>query len=333
MSAGLSVRALQPVVSGLEALGYDPAKLLAQVGVDRATLASPNATVPHAKAMGLWQRAVEQRGDTAIGLHVAQAAAVESFDVHAYAVFASSTLRAGLWRACRYQRLVHEATELRLEDRDGETWLRHRLPGGLAVPRPSAEFLLTAYVRLGRIAAGRQWSPRQVRFAHARPSEVEEHERWFGAPLEFSGGENAVSIADEILDAACPSANPGLAAVLDRYAGDLLERLPRGSSASARVRAYLGQALSAGPVNVEQVAAHFKMSSRTLRRALRAEGTCYKELLDQLRRERALALLGEGRASIAEVSFLLGFADISAFYRAFRRWTGKTPRELLRPGR
>jgi AraC-like DNA-binding protein len=75
------------------------------------------------------------------------------------------------------------------------------------------------------------------------------------------------------------------------------------------------------------------MSVRSLGRGLAAEGTSYRELLDQLRRETAARHLADDRVAIAEVAFLLGFADLSAFYRAFKRWTGRTPAEFRRdPG-
>ncbi len=330
VSAGLTVRALQPVVSGLAALGYDPGALSASVGIERALLDNPEARVPHDAVMRLWQEAVADRGDPDIGLHVAEAAAIESFDVHAYAVFASATLREGLQLACRYQRLIHESTELSLTPGTGGAWLRHTLPGGFAVPRPSAEFLLTSYVRLGRIASGSEWEPLEVRFAHPAPQRDAEHRRLFGAALRFDSGENSVLVADEVLNTPCPQANVGLLDVLERHAGELLARSPKDSTLSAKVRAHLVSVLSGGAPSAVQVAAHFRMSVRTLARRLENEGTSYKHVLDQLRRERATALLRERRASIAEVAFLLGFADVSAFYRAFKRWTGTTPVDFTR---
>ncbi len=294
VSAGLTVRALEPVVSGLAALGYDPGALSAAVGIERALLDNPEARVPHDAVMRLWQEAVAGSSDLDIGLHVAEAAAIESFDVHAYAVFASATLREGLQLACRYQRLIHESTELSLTPGTGGAWLRHTLPGGFAVPRPSAEFLLTSYVGLGRIASGSEWEPLEVRFAHPAPQRDAEHRRLFGAALRFDSGFTQRRHTER------QGASPSL------------------------------QRAQWGAPSAVQVAEHFKMSVRTLARRLENEGTSYKHVLEQLRRERATALLHERRASIAEVAFLLGFADVSAFYRAFKRWTGTTPVDFTR---
>lgn len=73
------------------------------------------------------------------------------------------------------------------------------------------------------------------------------------------------------------------------------------------------------------MAGRLKMSVRTLNRALAAEDTSYRRLLEQLRRELAVGHLADNRLSVTEVAFLLGFSDQSAFHRAFRRWTGRTP--------
>jgi AraC-like DNA-binding protein len=317
------------VVSGLQALGHDVDAILTAVGIDQALLTDAEARVPHESAMRLWQVAIERSGDDALGLHVAEAAAIESFDVHAYAVFASATLREGFRRACRYQRLIHETTELSLTNASGGARLRHSLPGGFAVPRPSAEFLLTAYVRLGRVATGADWTPLEVRFANSKPPDIAEHRRFFGGTPSFEAGENSICIDDDVLDRPCPQANRGLLKVLDRHASELLARAPNAATLSARLRAHLVNVLSDGAPSVEQVAERFKMSARTLSRGLRAEGTSFKEVLDQLRLERASEMLRQRTLSIAEIAFLLGFADVSAFYRAFKRWTDKTPIEFL----
>lgn len=323
-------RAVKPLVSGLTALGHDPQAILGAAGLDTSTLEEPDARVPHEVALNVWECGVTITGDPDLGLHVAESAPVDAFDVHAYAVLASATLRDAFERACRYQRLIHEVTRLELTPEPSAARLRHVLPGGRAVPRQSAEFLLAVYVRMGRLAAGRDWSPLEVRFAHSEPQDTREHDRLFKGPIRFATGENSLLIADEVLDAKNPAADTGLSAVLDRYADDLLSRLPRSGSLSDRVRAEIGKTLSDGSLGAQAVADRLHLSVRSLSRGLSAEGTSFRELLDQARHERAVTLLAESTTSMAEVAFLLGFSEVSAFYRAFKRWTGKTPADFRR---
>jgi AraC-like DNA-binding protein len=94
---------------------------------------------------------------------------------------------------------------------------------------------------------------------------------------------------------------------------------------SDRVRGILTLLLRDGEPSASITASRMKMSARTLNRALAAEGTSYRAILDQLRHELACRYLADSRLSIGEIGFLLGFSEISAFYRAFKRWTGQTP--------
>ena len=116
------------------------------------------------------------------------------------------------------------------------------------------------------------------------------------ADRRFAAGENALVIPDAVLDLPCRGADPVLASLVDRHAEDRIRSIrPRHPS-----------------------------------RSLASEGTTYRALLDQLRHELAARHLANPRTSIAEVAFLLGFSDLSACHRAFKRWTGRTPAEFRR---
>jgi AraC-like DNA-binding protein len=196
------------------------------------------------------------------------------------------------------------------------------------VPRHTAEFLLAVWVRAGRLATGTDWAPLEVRFAHSAPNDVDDHARFFRAPVHFDCGENALVLPAALLDMPCVRADGALLAVLDRYAADRLGRLPQTTTLAERVRAALIEQLVGTEPGAVRMAAQLKMSVRTLNRGLAAEGTSYTALLDQLRHELATRHLADDRVSIAEVAFLLGFSELSSFYRAFRRWTGRTPVEF-----
>jgi AraC-like DNA-binding protein len=311
-------------MSGLETLGYDPAPFLHVQGIDRDLLLDPDATVPMSACVGLLADGVRATGDDNLGLHVAERAELGSFDVHFYAMVSSPTLGAAFERVCRYQRLIHETSQVRLEQSGDRIVLSHRLPGGMAAPRQTAELILAAWVRAGRVATGTSWNPAEVRFAHRAPRDSRAHERFFGSPPRFAAGENAVMLEAALLDLPCRRQDSSLLSLLDRYAAD---RLGGGEVATLadRAREALSDELQAGNVTARDVAARLNVSVRTLHRALAAEGTSYRRLLDQLRLDIAERHLRDDRMSVAEIAFLVGFSEISAFHRAFKRWTGRTP--------
>ena len=277
------------------------------------------------QVLGLIDHAVQVTGDEHLGLHLAQHAQPGSFDVHLYAMVSSATLGDAFQCLSRYQRLIHDSTEVRLDIEGDWARLRHRMPGGLAAPRHSAEFLLAAWVRGGRMATGTTWAPVEVRFAHPEPASSDEHRRFFGAPVRFLARENALVIPTALLELPCARADAALFTMLDRYAVDRLERAPRSAAIAERARAALVAALRHGEPSAAHVASRLKMSVRTLTRALAAEDTTYRRLLEQLRRDLAVRHLADARLSVTEIAFLLGFSELSAFHCAFRRWTGHSP--------
>src|SRR5262249_11841518 len=111
----------------------------------------------------------------------------------------------------------------------------------------------------------------------------------------------------------------------DDHAAALLAATPRSSALADRVRAALAEELRGGEPSAGATAARLKMSVRSLHRGLADDGASFGALLEQLRRELAVRYLDEDRVSIAEIAFLPGFAELSSFYKAFKRWTGATP--------
>jgi AraC-like DNA-binding protein len=131
------------------------------------------------------------------------------------------------------------------------------------------------------------------------------------------------------LDASLISSDPMLLGILTRAADELVKKTPDDPLITSQVRRVLHVALRGGEAHVDGVAKQLGMTGRSLQRRLEEEGTTFNKLREQVRRELAQRFLDDGLA-IAEISFLLGFSEPSAFFRAFKRWTGKTPLESRR---
>ncbi len=324
----LTARALRPVVAGIEALGHSTSPLLTHAGIGPSVVADPEGVLPPGSMTRFWDRAVVVTGDDRLGIHAAMAAPIKAFEVHAYAMLSSPTLRDAYYRACRYQRLINEGTELSFTVGKREAVLRHGRPDGGSVPRQPAEFLVTTWLRLGRLVTGTTWSPTRVFFAHDRLADTREHEKMFGGALQFTSGQTAIHLPSAVLELTNPRADSTLVSLLDRYTETLLERKPALTTVSGRVHAWLVEAHSAGDPAARSAAAALAMSERTLHRRLEEEGMTFRKLLDQFRHEKAVELLASRKHSIAEVAFLLGYSELSAFYRAFKRWTSRSPAGL-----
>ena len=133
-----------------------------------------------------------------------------------------------------------------------------------------------------------------------------------------------------ILNAVPSFANPALSRHFEALAQRLLKETVSDASTSARVRRAILGALPNGDPASTTIAKHLGMSERTLRRTLAEEGESFRGLVEAVRKERASLLISDQRASLAEVAFSLGFSELSAFTRAFKRWHGRAPSEARR---
>jgi AraC-like DNA-binding protein len=282
--------------------------------------------------MLLWIEGPRLVGDDSFGLHVAEvvhagAIGLGIFDLVDYATRASATLGAAIDRLARYAELLQEELlEIRLESDGGRARL---VAGFIGMPpgslRHAAEFVIATFLLRARRLIGRDFPPLEVELQHAAPASLGEHRRLFGPVVRFDRPVNAVAFDAALLDRPVVSADDRLCALLDRQAADILARLPRAEAFTERVRRAIYDLAAGGAVSSERVAARLGVTARTLQRRLRDEGETYQALLDSVRCEIAQHHLVERRVAISEIAFLLGFADVPAFHRAFRRWTGDTP--------
>lgn len=327
----VSVRSVRPVIGRLRALGLDVGTVLSAAGVDSGALDDAETRIPHVAALAVWREAARRSGDDAFGLHVAEDIRPGAFDVLDYAIRASPTLGDGLERLVRYHRILHDGAVVELRVEDDSAWLQHVLPPETpALPRHVAEYIVAAWLVVARQATALDLAPLEVHFRHPPPADQAEHRRLFQARVRFSAAANRLRIARNVLDAPLVKSDAGLSAVLDRYVRDRLDRIPPTSALGHRVRHIVAAGLSSG-IDSDAVAHKLHMSRRTLHRQLASEGTSFKRVVDDLRRELATQYLGERRMAIAEIAFLLGFSEASAFHRAFKRWNGSTPADYRRP--
>ena len=111
-------------------------------------------------------------------------------------------------------------------------------------------------------------------------------------------------------------------------ADELLKSLERSKTTRGRVENLLVPVLHTGEATVEMIASKLGLSRQTLFRKLKAEGVTFEQVLDELRHQMALYYLNGKKASVNQTAYLLGFSEPAAFSRAFKRWTGSSPRTM-----
>jgi AraC-like DNA-binding protein len=284
-------------------------------------------------ADGLLDDAAGREGDEAIGLALASRIPMGGLGLLDYALCTSPDVRAALSKVANYYAMVSQRVALTLEDEPPRAALVLERRPGIPHNRHWIEFSFAAMTARVRQTTGRPIPAPSVSFAHASSASADTYRAFFGGPVSFDAPSDRLELPPGALDLPLLTAAASLAELLEAKIREL-EPVRAADHVAGRVRRTVVSLLDDGePVDVRAVAARMKMSSRTLQRLLTERASSLTVLVDDVRRERALALLSVGSASMSDVSDRLGFASPSAFFRAFRRWTGTTPRGFRRSRR
>ncbi len=320
-----SARLLLPFTRLLKSYDQIPAAVLTELEA-----LDPDSRVPINTVHELLRIAVELTKDPDIGLKAARELTPGDNGALEYAARSASTWRDTLLCVARYTRLLNDALSYSVKE-EGE-WAHILLENSVDMPRTAADFQCAAF----NISSRFFWPPSSVphfsvNFMHARPESIEEYERTFGeCALSFDAPWSGFTIPRTYLDQPVVSADPKLHALIRSHAEALLAELPRAKSVTEKVREIAADELAGGSLNISSVARKLNTTSRTLARRLESEKTSFRLIVDDLRQKLALRYVGYSDLPLSEVAFLLGFSQLSAFHRAFKRWSQETPLDYRR---
>jgi AraC-like DNA-binding protein len=324
MQLSYSARLMQPFI---ELLTSHP-------GVPRDVLEplrqlDPDARVPIAEAHAQLEDAIRATRDPLLGLKAGRAMVFGDAGVSDYAISTASTVGEGAEIAMRYARLINDALDVRLESLGERVLIR--MDSRVALSPAAEDFLLSASF-VHHIRVPLQRAPNlECWLMHSAPEDAGEYERTFAPARVRFGARCSGYVFDRVhLSQPLSSADPKLCQVVRKLAERMLAELPATDTVADRLRRLIARELPQGDPSSARAASLLRMSQRTLCRRLEHEGTTYRELLDDLRRQLAMQYLARPDLSVSEVAFLLGFSQAAAFHRAFKRWTGRTPLEHRR---
>lgn len=262
--------------------------------------------------------------DPRLGLHLGQSIRPDHFGVMGYLFYSCGTLGGAFARLERYGRLVYDFNPMQAQV-TGDA-LRLRWSTELGRPGPLVdETAVTTLITLARKLTGTSVSPLRVSFVNPEPADLQPYEEFYGCPVAFESTTTDVELRVADLGLALVSPDPLLQASLEAQADALLEALPPVGALSMQVRRLISHALPHGMPSQDQVASQLHRSARSLHRDLAVEGTSFRTLLSQTQRDIAEQYLRDLRLGLVEVAMLCGYADQSAFTRAYKQWTGTSP--------
>lgn len=309
------------VLEAAAAVGVDAARVRAAAGLDDDQLRDPDARIPLEKHLAMWRSISDQP----VGLLLGARLGVAGLGVVGYALQHGATVGEAVDFLQTYRTVVHPDAVPSVERRRDAIVFEQVVPAPFAALREPVDAQAAGTLAIMQALAGDRVLPRSVALMYARPAVTTRHERHFGVRVEFGAPALRLVFDGGLADKPLPRSDPRLFGYLAHRASELAAALPHDNSYVTRVKRELAVSLTR---SLGDLAKHLAVSERTLHRRLAEEGTNMSTLLDEARRERALMLLEDRSLSASEIAFLLGYSEPAAFFRAFKRWTGKTPNEV-----
>jgi AraC-like DNA-binding protein len=250
-------------------------------------------------------------------------------NVVAFACRGAPDLRSALTRCLRLITSLNQHLAVTFEERAGRGRIDMAvLDQPLGLGRQGNEYWVTALLLHARRLSSEPCVPERVWLAHPAPPDSSELERVLGTSrVKFGAASNGMAIPTRVLDAPLRTADPLLRMLLDRYARSLLERGSEEGAFVARVRQAIVEHMPEGAPSIDDASRACGVSSRTLQRRLGENGTTFRQVLDAVRTDVSSMYVDDRDISLEQVAKLVGFSQASGLVRAYRRWTGKTPRD------
>ncbi len=314
--------------------GASRTTLAERSGIDPAELTDRDNRVAFSKYVALMRAGQELCEDPALALHFGEAVDVSEISI-ACTVGGARTIDEAFAQLNRYARLGVEVDGVGTGDRfdlmrrAGQLWIVDARKN----PNDSPELTESTFARMvcsTRRSLGDTQIFKAVHVTHAEPAYRAEYERIFRVPVVFGSDKNGLRIDEALLSSyRLPPSSQYVTGVLRDHAEALLQRLESSQSTRGRVESLLVPLLHTRDAGVDVVAGKLGLSRQTLFRKLKAEGVTFEQVLDELRHKTALHCLSGEKASVKQTASLVGFSDRAAFSRAFKRWTGSSPRAHL----
>lgn len=306
------------------AVGLDPSAQLRAAGLDARMLHDPERKIPVARVSMLLEASARAAGIDDFGLRMAMSRRSSNLGLIALAAREEPTVRDALRCLQRSMHLHNEAMHIDVEEVDGVGILREQILAKVQGPaRQAIELAVAVLYGVVREFLGGTWTPMAVCFTHGPPRDLSNYRKAFACSVQFDSVLNGLTCRSRDLDRRMPASDPASQRIIQQYLAAAAAQQP--THAERTTRLILGL-LPSGRCTADAVARCFGVDRRTLHRRLDAEGTTFRALLDDARKEAAQRHVASPGRTLADLALMLGFSSQSAFSRWFTGKFGVPPR-------
>ena len=323
----VSVSVLSQLFSYLTSLKADVDEFLRSIDIDPESVKSPDAYIPIETYLLIQDGAAEYVHDPYLGLHMGEFAEAGSWSILGYMMMNCKTLGEAFEKSARYHRVIGNLIE-------GHAHLKfNKIKVSLETPphapkmsRHCYESTISSTVRMMRTLTGVEINPLEVTFIYPEPESRSEYERIFRCPVLFGQKDNSLTIPLSVIYTPILYSNPEMLKYFENYAQEFLAEMEHENEYARTVTRIILSKLDDEALSIKKVAKEMSISVRTLQNRLKEEGVVFSELLTDTRKKLAKKYLTEDY-SVEQITYLLGFSEPSVFRKAFKKWSGVTPRQ------
>ena len=309
--------------------GADIDKLMADAGITTELLNNSRSRLPAATYVKMSHLITEALQDEFIGL-MSKPCKPGTFEMMCYACINCPTLGDFLERCAKFYSLVTDCIDLKIVRNESDVHYIINTETTDVDPDNFLAFNMLSIVhRLSSWTIDQPLILQSVSFTNSRPDFANEYNFLFKAPIKFDQPINSLNFSSNYLDIPIEQSDQTLSNFVDTPALKLMLLSQSDNSLVVKIKRLIKDKVSTEFPEFESIAEHLHSTTVTLRRRLREEGSSYQQIKDDLRRDTAIFNLGKGSMSIEQVAESVGFSEPTSFFRAFKRWTGVTPRAYI----
>ena len=310
--------------------GFEEADIKAITKQELSQIESPDARLPLEAYQALWNEAIKFTGQDDLGLYLGTHPNDENMGLLGHIFFNNATLEKALRQYERFYKIINEGMHVELAMDEHLVRIQYLCDESGVYCIPDMERTLSVSVYRARQYISPQLRIEHVAFQHSAPPYLNSYKAAFPCPVRFDEPHCEIVFQRRFLDYRLPHRSSYLHKLLTRHIESMLKRIAPKPSFKDRVKRAISKRMAKDSIDAEHIADALCMSRNTLYRRLKNEDVSFHDLVDEVRHAKAKKYLAAGKHSLSEIAFLLGFSELSAFSRAFKRWTGHSPANYMK---